>query len=151
GRDAAAPRPPDSPSVEPVETRVERERARREDEQPPRRDAAAPRPSDSPPPEPAETRAAPLAVRRSIPSLGSPPSPGSRMEAPDQSPVPAPAPSGIDPHLVSLLEPGTLEAEPYRALRHLVERRRQLTGGGVLVVTSPGMGDGKTTTAINLA
>jgi len=53
--------------------------------------------------------------------------------------------------LVSLLEPGTLEAEPYRALRHLVERRRQLTGGGVLVVTSPGMGDGKTTTAINLA
>jgi capsular exopolysaccharide synthesis family protein len=52
---------------------------------------------------------------------------------------------------VSLLEPGALEAEPYRALRHLVEQRRPLTGGAVLVVTSPGIGDGKTTTAINLA
>jgi len=52
---------------------------------------------------------------------------------------------------VSLLEPGAHEAEPYRALRHLVEQRRQQTGGGVLVVTSPGVGDGKTTTAINLA
>jgi capsular exopolysaccharide synthesis family protein len=63
----------------------------------------------------------------------------------------AATPPGIDPHLVSLLDPRALEAEPYRALRHLVELRRQVTGARVLVVTSPGAGDGKTTTAINLA
>jgi capsular exopolysaccharide synthesis family protein len=79
-----------------------------------------------------------------------PPSPRRRDTTPAREPA-APAPLGIDPHLVSLLEPGAMQAEPYRALRHLVETRRQLAGLGVLVVTSPGAGDGKTTTAINLA
>jgi len=57
----------------------------------------------------------------------------------------------IEEHLVSLLDPTSPDAEQYRALRHVVE---QSHGGGsqsVLAVSSPTVGDGKTTTAINLA
>ena len=52
-----------------------------------------------------------------------------------------------DGHLVSLLAPTSFEAEQYRMLRHTVEQR----GLRVLAVTSARSGDGKTTTAINLA
>ena len=114
------------------------------------RPAATVRPEMSPaPPLPAEP------VDVGAPSHVPPPPAAStsarRDVAPARRPAPAATPPGIDPHLVSLLEPGTLQAEPYRALRHLIEQRRQLTGLGVLVVTSPGIGDGKTTTTINLA
>jgi capsular exopolysaccharide synthesis family protein len=44
-----------------------------------------------------------------------------------------------------------MEAEPYRALRHLVELHHRTSGLSVVVVSSPAAGDGKTTTAINLA
>lgn len=55
----------------------------------------------------------------------------------------------VDPHLVSLLDPTSFAAEQYRALRHTLEH---LHGGKRLIaVTSPVDGDGKTTTAINLA
>jgi len=57
----------------------------------------------------------------------------------------------MDEHLVSLLSPGSMEAEQYRALRHLIEQLHKSAGLTVLVITSPGVGDGKTTTAINLA
>jgi capsular exopolysaccharide synthesis family protein len=59
-------------------------------------------------------------------------------------------PDGFDEHLVALLRPSSWEAERYRALRHTLLQRR---GGcpNVVAVTSPTPGDGKTTTAINLA
>ena len=68
--------------------------------------------------------------------------------------IPYPPPSGterIDEHLVSLVTPAAFEAEQYRALRHIVEHAHRTTGLKVVAVSSPGMGDGKTTTAINLA
>ena len=58
---------------------------------------------------------------------------------------------GVDEHLVSLLNPASFEAEQYRALRHIVETLRKGANLQVVAVTSPGEGDGKTTTAINLA
>jgi len=57
----------------------------------------------------------------------------------------------VEEHLVSLLFPATFEAEQYRALRHIVEHHRAASGLTVVAVTSPTVGDGKTTTAINLA
>jgi capsular exopolysaccharide synthesis family protein len=58
---------------------------------------------------------------------------------------------GMDGHLVSLLTPNAAEAEQYRALRHAVEQARKRSGLSVIAITSPTVGDGKTTTAINLA
>ena len=58
---------------------------------------------------------------------------------------------GVDDHLVSLLTPNALEAEQYRALRHAVEQAHKRSGLSVVAITSPAVGDGKTTTAINLA
>ncbi len=57
----------------------------------------------------------------------------------------------LDPHLVSLLNPTSFEAEQYRTLRYLVEQKKQEAGSYVVTVSSPTAGDGKTTTAINLA
>jgi len=57
----------------------------------------------------------------------------------------------LDEHLVSLQAPSTAAAEQYRVLRHLVETLRKRASLQVLGVTSPGVGDGKTVTAINLA
>jgi capsular exopolysaccharide synthesis family protein len=61
------------------------------------------------------------------------------------------APKRLDPHLVSLLNPTSFEAEQYRTLRYLVEQKKQESGSYVVTVSSPTAGDGKTTTAINLA
>ena len=57
----------------------------------------------------------------------------------------------VDSHLVSLVSPAGLEAEQYRALRHMVEQKHKTDNLSVIAVSSPGVGDGKTTTAINLA
>jgi capsular exopolysaccharide synthesis family protein len=57
----------------------------------------------------------------------------------------------VDDHLVSLVAPVSAEAEQYRALRHVVEQKRRSDNMSVIAVSSPGGGDGKTTTAINLA
>lgn len=53
--------------------------------------------------------------------------------------------------LVSILAPASLEADQYRALRHVVERLHRDSGLHVLAITSPGPGDGKSITTINLA
>lgn len=58
---------------------------------------------------------------------------------------------GVEEHLVSLLTPASFEAEQYRALGYLVEQMRKNADLHVLAVTSAVPGDGKTTTAINLA
>src|SRR3989442_15147656 len=61
-----------------------------------------------------------------------------------------PEPIGaIDERLVSLVAPNSLEAEQYRALRHVLEERRA-GRAGVAVTSAPPRG-GKTTTAIKLA
>lgn len=65
--------------------------------------------------------------------------------------IPAEAPDGVDQHLVSLLRPAAFEAEQYRALRYLVEQRHRTDGLTVIAVSSAAVGDGKTTTAVNLA
>lgn len=63
----------------------------------------------------------------------------------------APVPDDIDEHLVSLLTPAAFEAEQYRALRHIVEQLHTTANLQVVAVSSPGTGDGKTLTAVNLA
>ena len=57
----------------------------------------------------------------------------------------------VETCLVSLLDPRSFEAEQYRVLRYVVETLRKGANLQVVAVTSPGVGDGKTTTAINLA
>jgi protein-tyrosine kinase len=59
--------------------------------------------------------------------------------------------AGFDDRLVSLLTPQAFEAEQYRGLRHTVEQVHKRSGLSVVAISSPGVGDGKTTTAINLA
>jgi hypothetical protein len=56
----------------------------------------------------------------------------------------------VDEHLMSLQAPSTAAAEQYRVLRHLVETLRRRANLRILGVTSPGVGDGKSITAINL-
>jgi capsular exopolysaccharide synthesis family protein len=65
--------------------------------------------------------------------------------------TPVEIPEGVDDHLVSLVDPIGFEAEQYRALRYMLEQKRRADGLTVVAVSSPGAGDGKTTTAINLA
>jgi protein-tyrosine kinase len=56
-----------------------------------------------------------------------------------------------DDHLVSLISPAAFEAEQYRSLRHVVEQMHKTANAKVMAISSPAVGDGKTTTAINLA
>lgn len=53
--------------------------------------------------------------------------------------------------LVSLVAPTSIEADQYRGLRHTVERMRREAGLQMIAITSPGAGDGKTVTTLNLA
>jgi capsular exopolysaccharide synthesis family protein len=80
----------------------------------------------------------------------------SQTEAPRRRPISGQRRSAtitgeVESHLVSLVAPSGLEAEQYRALRHAVEQRHKNQALTVIAVSSPGVGDGKTTTAINLA
>jgi capsular exopolysaccharide synthesis family protein len=52
---------------------------------------------------------------------------------------------------VTLVAPASFEAEQYQQLQHAVEQLHRSSGLGVLAVSSPATGDGKTLTAINLA
>jgi len=58
-------------------------------------------------------------------------------------------PNALDAHLVSLIDPTSFAANQYRKLRYAVERTHETNK--LIAVTSAGVGDGKTTTAINLA
>ena len=57
----------------------------------------------------------------------------------------------IDSRLVTLTAPETFAAERYQGLRLKIEQMRQKSELRVIAVTSPGAGDGKTVTSINLA
>jgi capsular exopolysaccharide synthesis family protein len=52
---------------------------------------------------------------------------------------------------VSLLDPQCFAAEQYRTLRHIVEQAHRDEKLSILAISAPSVGDGKTTTAINLA
>ena len=64
---------------------------------------------------------------------------------------PADSARGVDDHLVSLVAPETFEAEQYRGLRHTVEQLHKTHDLRIVAVSSPGVGDGKSLTAIYLA
>ncbi len=100
-------------------------------------------PPEIPPDRPGTAPPAPAAVP-------APPATAFRKPAPRPE-SPPDVPEGLDDHLVSLLMPAAFEAEQYRALRHLVEQRHQADGLTVILVSSATVGDGKTTTAVNLA
>ncbi len=94
----------------------------------------------APPVEPAE------------PSVPAPESPAAAAFRKPRAPgAAAEVVEGVDDHLVSLVAPTAFEAEQYRALRYLVEQRHRADNLTVVAVSSAGGGDGKTTTAINLA
>ncbi len=59
----------------------------------------------------------------------------------------------MNAHLVSLLDPNCLEAEYYRRVRHTIEctPKPQPRRGTIIAICSPGAGDGKTITSINVA
>jgi protein-tyrosine kinase len=96
----------------------------------------------------------PPAATADAPALPSPfARPPARVARPEPSAL-TPRPPlvhGIDSHLVSLVRPASVEAEQYRVLRHLVEETRAGKACVLVAVSSPGAGDGKTMTSINLA
>jgi capsular exopolysaccharide synthesis family protein len=106
---------------------------------------------------PAATPVAP--VRRvHFPEPPAPPAPVRRSPAAKRGASLAAAPersATVDPkveeHLVSLLDPTSIGAEQYRALRHRVEELHRSAGLTVVGISSPAPGDGKTLTALNLA
>jgi capsular exopolysaccharide synthesis family protein len=57
----------------------------------------------------------------------------------------------FDSRLVTLTSPGSFAAEQYQGLRLTVERLGRTRNAKVIAITSPGAGEGKTVTAINLA
>ena len=73
-----------------------------------------------------------------------------RVEPRSQETAPA-ALDSVEDHLVSLLTPSSFAAEQYRTLRHLIEQLHKSADLTVMTISSPAVGDGKTTTAINLA
>jgi capsular exopolysaccharide synthesis family protein len=60
-------------------------------------------------------------------------------------------PAAIDDHVVTLVRRSSPEAEDYNTLRYALEKAGGEAGLRVVAVTSPTVGDGKTTTAVNLA
>jgi capsular exopolysaccharide synthesis family protein len=81
------------------------------------------------------------ALEKVAPSLPVTPLPGPEGEYPD----------GVEPHLVTIVTPTAFEAEPYRVLGRLVVQMYKDAGPRILAISSPSAGDGKTSTAINLA
>ena len=82
------------------------------------------------------------------PGEQTPPPPISSAVSPEAEPIVV---DGVAPHLVSLVAPTSFEAEQYRTLRHIVEQAHRSADVRILAVSAPATGDGKTTTAINLA
>ncbi len=117
-----------------------------------------------------------VAIEAPVPVAEEPPV-AATVEAVEVAPIPAPRPAppvvrrpseerparverpsadrelldGVDAHMVSLLTPVSFDAEQYRALRYTIEQLHKNSNLTVVGVSSPSAGDGKTTTAINLA
>jgi protein-tyrosine kinase len=97
----------------------------------------------------------PPAPRGAEPNLKSQREKLARERYSSASPPPSTPPivtlTGVENHLVNLLASNSFEAEQYRTLCHLIERIREKVGLSVIAISSAGVGDGKTTTSINLA
>ena len=89
--------------------------------------------------------------RAAVPLMRALDSDPGRETRPGSPPSPAENPPDVEEHLVSLTSPYSFEADQYRVLRQYLQQVRETRGLHVLAVTSPAAGDGKTTTAINLA
>lgn len=147
---------------------AERERAREQagdvalDE---RATATATAPLPDPPPDLPPDRpvvAPPMPRHRSEPPIERAPRYGAPLSRPANGthesafsallePAPMVDPGRIDDHLVSLLEPTSLAAEQYRSVRLAIENFRRERGLQLVAIASPGRGDGRTMTAINVA
>jgi capsular exopolysaccharide synthesis family protein len=57
----------------------------------------------------------------------------------------------VEPHLVAITEPRSPECEQFRVLRTHLLQARERQGKRAFVITSAGVGEGKTLTALNLA
>lgn len=57
----------------------------------------------------------------------------------------------VDERLVSLRSPNSFEADQYRVLRHFLVGTEEADRRRVIAVSSPAAGEGKSTTAVNLA
>ena len=57
----------------------------------------------------------------------------------------------VEPHLVAITEPRSPECEQFRVLRTHLLQAREREGKRAFVITSAGVGEGKTLTALNLA
>jgi capsular exopolysaccharide synthesis family protein len=116
---------------------------------------AVPAPAAPPPtarPEPAPARLTPPASRPM--AYGAPvarPATSRRGFAWQMEPAAGSEVGDIDDHLVSLLAPTSFAAEQYRAVRLAIETLHHERGTRVVAVSSPGRGDGRTITALNLA
>lgn len=157
---------------------VDRSRAARVQERlrPPLHDAAAPPPADrSRPATPAQAQAEPIAAPvagRPEPAPVTPPAAPVASPAPPVSPPAAPVASpaapvvppapiqratagpgkrGKLPVLIADLDPRSVAAEAYRTLRANLEFAQTERVQRSIIVTSPSMGEGKSTTAANLA
>lgn len=86
-------------------------------------------------------------------STDTPPAGPSATRGSDAAAADSPAKSNAipDEQLVSFTKPRSFEAEQYRTLCQIVESRHKSSGHQVLAVSSPGIGDGKTMTTLNLA
>ena len=125
-----------------------------------RRDRGLVDPAPPAPRAPRATEPAPVAPPPTAPSVFVPPVVRAPVVRPPSSTVRPPTPGserpkltpeGIDAHLVSLLDPISAGAEQYRTLRYIVEQAHRVEQVSILAVSAPSAGDGKTTTAINLA
>ena len=112
----------------------------------------APQTTDVPPPDAARPASRHPSARAAVADVGPAPA-ESRVSERRAQPAPEPshASSELDPHLVSLVEPTGFAAEQYRALRDLIEHLHRTSDLRTVAVSSPGVGEGKTTTALNLA
>jgi capsular exopolysaccharide synthesis family protein len=75
----------------------------------------------------------------------------SRAQAELGTPAGSAVPPDVDEHLIAVHSPQSFEADQYRILRHFLDQHSGVAKRQVLGVTSPTAGDGKTTTAVNLA
>jgi capsular exopolysaccharide synthesis family protein len=99
---------------------------------------------------------APLGAPHTPASRKGPDTPAMALSAAELALPPPPAVEradgvAFDPRLVTATEPQSLAAEQYRTLRTRIARAENGRALRVIVVTSPGKGDGKSLSAANLA
>lgn len=109
-------------------------------------------PVEPPPPAPAvEAAAQPFRAARAAPQWAGAADAGVAFEDAEREPPGESAEPSLSPLLVAYTEPASTAAEQYRVLRTRIEARDGAHRTQLLLVTSPRIGEGKTTTSANLA